>query len=90
MSDKPQERRLKVVRISQPLILQMITTGWVSNAPIRCIEGVPPDAVLVDEFIESSFYDASYVFHHDSFDIVPEGERLPYLEVVMSTDYEEA
>ena len=87
--DGTQDRRLVVVKVSQPLFLQFVTTGWESRGKLRCVAGIPPDAVLVNTFIDPQMGDAGYVFYHPLFDPVPEGKFFPTLGIVMRTVEEE-
>jgi hypothetical protein len=75
-------RRLLAISITQRLFAQMITTGFEFNVPVRCIDGLPADAVLVGAFTEHPECNAYYVFYHPSFDVVPEGERMPLKSIV--------
>jgi len=81
--DGTQDRRLVIVKISQELFLQVVTTGWESRGKLRCVAGIPPNAVLVNTLITSEMADAGYVFYHPSFDPVPEGQHIPALGIVV-------
>lgn len=81
--DGTQDRRLVCVKISQPLFLQLVTTGWESRGRLRCVAGLPPDAVLVNTIITSEMGDAAYVFYHPTFDPVPDGQYMPTLGIVV-------
>jgi hypothetical protein len=84
------DRRLVMVSISQPLILEMITAGWKARGTLECVAGVPPDANLVNAFIDPERGDAYYVFYHPTFDKVPEGQYMPVLGVTMRIVTEDA
>jgi hypothetical protein len=54
-----------------------------SNDPNRCfriITDLPEDAKLVGHYYQPEYQGWLMVFEHPSFDLVPEGAKLPLLE----------
>ena len=80
-------RRLAAVPVSGELLQQFFTEGW-SPGPgrtIRCAKGLPPGAKPAFEMYDYAHPGApviSFVFEHESFDLVHEGEEIPLLDVV--------
>lgn len=54
----------KVLRASIELLKEVVTTGW--EAHTTCIEGIPPDAVLVQAHVVYD-RDVWFVLEHPSF-----------------------
>lgn len=78
-----QERRVRHIRISCGDVLDwftMATKGLPGCIHVPLIEGLPEDARVYD--VQNDFYSNSFLFliGSDSFDEVPEGERVPYFE----------
>ena len=81
------DRRLMAVRISQELLIEMLTTGWESQAPLRCIDGVPPGATLMNTFTDPATGDGFYVFQSQEFDVVQHGQHIPIKAVTFQVEY---
>lgn len=75
------ERRLKKVAITFQLMEQMLHQDYKVEHGIECVQGVPPDAILVGSYTDSVIMVGYLIFHHPSFDITPWGQVIPSIEV---------
>ena len=88
---------LKAVRVSFELWKQMVTQGYTSGG-IRCIQGLPDDALLVRAFYKntptrSQDPDPVFVFSSDKWGesvsthsvVTPEGNLIPQVDVIFRT-----
>jgi hypothetical protein len=80
------DRRLARVTISADVLLDMVTEGW-SPGYIRCIEGLPDGAELVDTSVDERG-NIVLTTRHDRFQNVGEGDELPDIQAVFSLERE--
>lgn len=87
MDQAVKERRFRGVAITPELLQEWMTEGWqIPNgnyAGIKCVEGLPEDAVYVSAYTHAS-RDVVLVFAHPSWNPVPKG-REPFC---MTASYE--
>lgn len=81
---KVKEANLKLVcvPVSFDLITEMVTRGYKTNG-LETIEGVPPGAVCLGSFSDDNRHEACLVFEHDSFGVVPMGDFIPTIRIVI-------
>lgn len=79
-------RRLVKVELTGELIKDLITEGNIITGSLKCIRGIPEDAV----FICSSFHDSNQVacliFYHKSFAPVEVGSDIPTVKIMHHKD----
>lgn len=79
-------RKFVRVKISPELVSSWVkSTG--NDCVFRHIEGVPPDSEMVD--LRFDFNEGIYhaLFYHESFEHVPEGEKIPVMRVKVTNYY---
>lgn len=76
--------RIRAVEVSRELWQDITTKGWHMDPDYVtfCAEGLPEGAELVNSFYDGHRRSAFLVFHHESFDDVPQSAELPAQEVV--------
>jgi len=76
LSEKIKDMR-RQVRVCVPVwgLQQLITQG--NESHVRVIEGIPPTSEFVREYYDVESGNVILVFRDDSFEVVPEGERVP-------------
>lgn len=87
---RPPDRRLVAVSVHIDLLINLMREGYRTDNPLRCINGVPDDAVFVGAIDDPRSLCVYYVFHHPSFDVVPEGVQIPVITVEVQTTISEA
>lgn len=78
-------RKIAMVRLSFPALLSIMEHGKEFNN-LRCVQGVPSDAVFCNSYFDGQKQEACMVFMHDSFKIVPEGYVMPELKIEHEID----
>lgn len=73
-------KRLVCVRVSQPFLIYLFTKGNKTSA-VECVEGLPEGAKFHNSYYEWESNSAYLVFSHESFAEVPDGEKLPILNI---------
>ena len=80
------EHRYVAVEIASECLFQLLTQRFISDfdSSLECIEGLPPGAKFVRSFQDPWRYPRTvvFVFEHDSFEIVPDGQMIPYKTIV--------
>ena len=71
--------KLASVRVSNELLLQMMTKGW-KSVFTECIEGLPEGVRFIDAYVEENSGDPVVVLvvSHDSFEEIPLGHPVPW------------
>ena len=69
-----------MVRLSFPALISIMEHGR-EFKNLRCVQGVPLDAVFLNSYFDGEKQEAVLVFMHDSFRIVSEGEVMPELKI---------
>lgn len=75
------DRRLKAIQVANPLLLDMMRTGYKTPPGLEVISGVPMDAVFVADFFDMQSQVTCFVFEHPSFEPVPLGAIIPRIDV---------
>jgi hypothetical protein len=70
-------KRLMAVPMSLELWQGMMTEGY--RAALECTKGLPEGAELVSSYYDGERGRAVLIFHHESFDPIPEGGTIPTL-----------
>ena len=75
--------RIKEVWVTQSLFQIIMTEGWQmgKNASIRCIEGLPEGAELINSYYDGRHRTAVLVFYHESFEDIPLGGVAPVVDI---------
>ena len=79
--------RLMGVAVSSELWQHMATEGWSVSGDgrtLKCTDGLPEGAELVNSYYDGQRQTATLVFHHSSFNNVPVGGVIPILDIVHS------
>jgi len=67
--------RLVRVPVSIALWQEIMTDGY--KCCMKCIDGLPSSAELVNTYYDGSAQTVYLIFQHDSFDRLPEGGAIP-------------
>lgn len=73
-------RKILRVPISFPVLSQLMVQG-AEFSHVKCVKGLPKDAILVSSHFNESEQVAYLVFMHESFDEVPWGCVMPELKI---------
>jgi len=82
--EDPAPRHLMAVPVSFVLLTEIVRQGYQSQ-PFECVDGIPPDAVLVSSFVNtdpSGAQSAHLVFEHESFPLVEAG-MMPSAKIIV-------
>jgi hypothetical protein len=83
VEEEHQMGRLRIVKVSGVMLSHLMIEGW--EPVIRCVEGLPHGAELVNFDVSRERVEVGMVFRHDSFDPVPGGEMIPEQKVLFTT-----
>ena len=74
------------VPVSFHLIFDMMTTGYKFSKDFVCLDGLPPGAKFVKSFFDHWRYPNTviFVFEHESFAPVKEGDLIPIKAITFS------
>jgi len=82
--------RLAAVAVSSELWQIICTVGWsagLNGTGIKCVEGLPEGAELVNSYYDWHRQTAMLVFRHESFTDLPIGAQYPELRVAHNTEH---
>lgn len=71
--------RLKIVPLSRAIAQEWFTTGH--ELRVRCEQGLPEGAELVNTYYDEMHMQVCLVFHHPSFPDLPYGSIYPPVDV---------
>lgn len=77
------DRRIVRVIVSVELLDCMFREGYVSRGQIRTFRGIPADAKYVGARHCMERDAVAFVYQHDSFEPVPDGEIVPTFDVTI-------
>lgn len=77
-----ENRRLMQVFVPFDSVIDMVTTGF-ETLGMRCVEGIPADAVFVGSHMDIHTNTVVLTFYHDSFPIAYLGDDIHRLHVAI-------
>ncbi len=81
MKDFLGNRRLARVAISVDLLKDLITVNHEVRGNLKCVKGIPEDAVFIGSSFDDDRQIAYLIFYHQSFDLMPTGSSIPIIHI---------
>ena len=79
------DRNIVRVQISHEMIIHMMTEGWKVEY-VTCTKGLPKDATFERGYTDDRG-DVFWIFSHESFEPVRDGEKIPELTPTFQVEY---
>lgn len=73
-------RRLARVRVADEILAELMTQGYEVER-LKCVEGLPPGALLIGSYPDGAKQSTYLIFAHESFAPVLPGHEAPEIHV---------